>query len=159
VSDRARELGADWLLVLGGATLLVSLFTPWSHQFPASLLSTPGLTVALRGVPQNPTAWQVYSGADVLLALLGAASIVVALVGRRSARITVGLAAAAGLAFAVHAMNVPPTNGLDLVNPAAPAHGYIGRTYASAAVGETVAVIGLALVLLGAALGLRTRRR
>jgi hypothetical protein len=159
VSDRARELAADWLLVLGGATVLVSLFTPWSHQFPASLLSIPGLTVALRGVPRNPTAWQVYSSADVLLALLGAASIVVALVGRRSARITVGLTAAIGLAFAVHAMNVPPTNGLDLVNPVAPAHGYIGRTYASAAVGETVAVIGLALVVLGAALGLRSRRR
>ena len=158
--DRARELAADWLLVLGGATLLVSLFLAWSHQFPASLLSSPGLNVALRGVPRNPSAWQVYSIADVLLALIGAASLAVALVGRRSARVVVGAAAAIGLAFAIHAMNVPPTNGLDVVNPAAPGRGYIGRLYATAGVGETVAVIGLGLTLLGVLLGLtRPRRR
>lgn len=157
--DRARELAADWLLLLGGLTLLVSLFLPWSHQFPASLQSLPGLNVALRGVPRNPDAWEVYVVADVLLALLAAGMIAVALVGRRSARVTVGVAALIGLAFAIHAMNVPPTNGLDVVNPAAPARGYIGRMYASSGVGETVAVVALALGLLGVMLGLSTRRR
>ena len=157
--DRARELAADWLLLLGGLTLLVSLFLPWSHQFPASLQSVPGLSVALRGVPRDANAWDVYSVADVLLAVLAAALIAVALVGRRGVRAAVLVAAAIGLAFAVHAMNVPPTNGLDVVNPAAPGRSYIGRMYASSGVGETVAAVGLAMGLVGAGLGLRTRRR
>lgn len=155
--DRTRELTADWLMVVGGAMLLASLFLTWSHQFPASLQSASGLNVALRGVPRNPTAWQVYSVADVLLALIAAGLVAVALRGRRGARAVVLVAAALGLAFAAHALAAPPTNGLDVVNPAAPERGYIRGAYAGAGVGETVAVVGLALGVLGASLALRTR--
>jgi hypothetical protein len=157
VWDRARELTADWLMVVGGAVLLASMFLTWSHQFPASLLSVSGLNVALRGVPRNPTAWQVYSVADVFLALLAAGLVAVALLGRRGARAAVLVAAAIGLGFALHALAAPPTNGLDVVNPAAPGRGYIRGTYAGAGPGETLAVVGLALGVLGAGLGLRQR--
>jgi len=146
-------------MVVGGAALLAALFLTWSHQFPPSLRSVPALSIALKGVPSSATAWQVYSIADVLLAVLAAALVVVALAGHRGARIAVGLAAAVGLAFALHAMSVPPTDGLDVVNPAVPGRSYVGRAYASAGVGETVAVAGLAIGLVGALLGLRFRRR
>ena len=145
-------------MVVGGAALLAALFLTWSHQFPPSLRSVPALSIALKGVPSSATAWQVYSIADVLLAVLAAALVVVALAGHRGARIAVGLAAAVGLAFALHAMSVPPTNGLDVVNPAAPGRSYINGAYARAGVGETVAVAGLAVGLVGALLGLRGRR-
>lgn len=146
-------------MVAGGAALFASLFLTWSHQFPPSLRSVPALSVALRGVPPDATAWQVYSIADVLLATVAAALVAVALAGHRGARIAVALAAAIGLAFALHAMSVPPTNGLDVVNPASPSHSYIGRAYARAGVGETVAVAGLAAGLVGALLGALPRRR
>lgn len=145
-------------MVLGGAALLASLFLTWSHQYPRSLLAVPGLNVALRGVPRDATAWQVYSAADVVLAAIAVSTVAVALIGQAGARIAAGVAAAIGLAFVAHAMSVPPTNGLDVVNPAAPAGGYIGRAYASDGVGETVALAGLALTLAGAFLGLPSRR-
>lgn len=151
---RRLELPGDWLTVAGAAALFGSLFLTWSHQFPASLPAEPGLSVALRGIPRNPDAWQVYSVADVLLALLAAALAAVALRGSRRARLAVLLPAAVGLAFAVHASGRPPTNGLDVVNPAAPGRGYIASRYATPGVGETVAVVGLAVALAGLGLGL-----
>ena len=63
------------------------------------------------------------------------------------------------MAFAVHAAGSPPTNGLDVLNPAASGRGYIDGAYASVGTGETVAVVGIAVALAGAVLGLWPRRR
>ncbi len=154
-----RELTADWLMVAGGVALFVSLFLTWSHQFPARLESISGLNVALRGVPRDPTAWQVYSVADVLLAVVAAGLVTVALRGGTRSRLAVLLGAAIALGFAAHALSTPPTSGLDVVNPAAPDRGYIGGRFASSGGGETVAIVGLSVGLVGALVGAAPRRR
>jgi len=147
-------LPGDWLTVAGAVALFASLFLVWSHQFPPALARQPGLSVALRGIPADPDGWQVYSIADVLLAVLATALAGVALRGSRRARLALVVPAAVGLAFAIHAAGTPPTNGLDVVNPAAPARGYLGSRYATAGEGETVAIVGLAVALAGLGLGL-----
>ncbi len=49
--------------------LFGSLFLTWSHQFSAGVPgANGGHRPQLNGVPHDPTAWQVYSVADVLLA-------------------------------------------------------------------------------------------
>jgi hypothetical protein len=154
VGRRRLELPGDWLTVAGAAALFASLFLTWSHQFPASLPAQPGLSVALRGVPRNPDAWQVYSIADVLLAALAAALAGVSLRGARRARLALLAPVAVGLAFAGHAAGSAPTNGLDVVNPAVPGRGYVGSRYATSGGGETVAIAGLAVALAGLGLGL-----
>jgi hypothetical protein len=151
---RAAETSGDVLMVAGGAALLVSLFLTWTHQFPASLRSVPGLNVALRGVSANPSAWQVYSVADVLLALVAVALMLAALRLGRRARLALVAPAAVGLAFVAHAAGNPPTNGLNVVNPRTPARGYVAGRYARAGVGETVAIVGLATAVVGLGLGL-----
>ena len=69
-------------MLAGAVTLFVSLFLTWSHQLPRSLLDAFAGAGAIQGVPRDPTAWQVYSVADVLLTVLAAALAVVALRGR-----------------------------------------------------------------------------
>ena len=64
-----REVIADWLIVAGAVALFASLFLTWSHQFSPAFLAAWGTSDALRGVPHDPTAWQVYASADVLLTL------------------------------------------------------------------------------------------
>ena len=123
---RWGELLADWLLVLGAAGLFISLFLTWSRA-----------PRALPGVARDPTAWQVYSIVDVVLALLSVALIVVALVGRRRTRIGALMAAAIALAFAVHAHGTPPTNGA------------VAHERASAGVGDTVAIVSLSAAIAG----------
>ncbi len=91
-NDR-RELIADWLIILGAVGLFGSLFLTWSHQFSATFLAQWGSSDQLRGVPHDPTAWQVYSSADVLLALLSVALVGAALKGGR--RVRAGASAAA----------------------------------------------------------------
>jgi hypothetical protein len=128
LSRDVREVLADWLILFGAVGLLVALFLPWSHER------------GLPGFANSPTAWQVYSVVDVLLALLAAALLAVALFGGRAPRIVVLLGVAVALAFTVHALSVPPTNG---AFPAGgPASG-AGEVVAIAALG--VAISGLAL--------------
>ena len=66
MSRAVREAVADWLMLLAALVLVLSLFLTWSHQFPVQLRGV----IALRGVPRDPTGWQVYSVADVCLALV-----------------------------------------------------------------------------------------
>jgi hypothetical protein len=136
VSKTLREAIADWLMLLGAAALLVSLFLVWSHQAPPRVL-------ALHGVPRNPTAWQVYSVADVLLALVAAGLVFVAFLGTRPARIVALAAAGTALAFVVRASDVAPTNGLNL--PA------LMAAHARSGTGEVVALVGLGVALAGLA--------
>jgi hypothetical protein len=133
LSREAREVLADWLILFGAIGLLVALFLPWSHQF----------THGLPGVPRSPTAWQVYSVVDVLLALLAGGLLAVALLGGRIPRLVVLLGAAVAAGFAVHALSVPPTNGANIVAPiVAPASG-AGEVVAIAALGVAIAGVGL----------------
>jgi hypothetical protein len=148
------QLLADWLMLVGAVALFVSLFLTWSHQLSRTLLTALAGSPAIRGVPANPTAWQVYSVADVLLALLAAALVAVALRGRsRAVRVAVLMAVGGGLAFAVHAHSVAPTNGLLIIDPNHPS-AYLPHV-ATPGAGETVAIVALAAAAVGlmAALG------
>jgi hypothetical protein len=143
-----REVVADWLMVVGALALFVSLFLSWSHQFSPSFLAVWGTSDALRGVPRDPTAWQVYSSADVLLALLGVALIAVAVFGSRAARVAALVGALIALAFTIHALAVPPTNGANIFDPALSVPNY-APAGASAGLGETVALIALGMAIAG----------
>jgi hypothetical protein len=136
---------AEWLQVAGGVLLFAALFLTWSHQYRAAVLDVPGMRAALAGVPRDATAWQVYSAADVLLALL-ALGFALGVLLRRSRAIVVVLGLLA-TAFVAHAIAAPPTNGVDVVVPGG-AH-YLARA-AGAGVGETVAIVALVIAMVGA---------
>jgi hypothetical protein len=148
VSKGTRETVADWMMLLSAPILLGSLFLTWSHQLSPALRARFGSAAILDGVPANPTAWQVYSAADVFLALVAAGLLAVALRGGRAARVAVAMAAAVGLAFTVHALSVPPTNGVTVFDSAATPPGYAANRL-SAGVGETLALVALVLGLTG----------
>jgi hypothetical protein len=147
VSEARRESVADRLIVLSAGALFLSLFLTWSHQFSMAFITRAGAAVQLHGVAPSPTAWQVYSVADLLLALLAGALLWVALIGGRVARVIALLAALLGLAFTIHALAAPPTNGVNVADPA------LGTGYApaspSAGGGEIVAIAALALAIAG----------
>ena len=143
MSKENEEAASDWLIVVGAVLLFSSLFLTWSHQVSPHLLILFGHTATLSGVPRDPTAWQVYSTSDVVLTLVAAALGAAALFGSHRARLLVALVALLALAFVVHALAVPPTNGVLL----SLGHGYL-QTGASAGPGETLALVGL-LVALG----------
>jgi hypothetical protein len=146
VNREQREVLADWLIVFGAVGLFVSLFLTWSHQFSRAFLAEWGSSAQLQGVPHNPTAWQVFSAADVVLALLALLLIVVALIGTRPARLVALVAAAIGLVFTIHALSVPPTNGANIFNPAT--NSYVPNSPA-AGVGEVVALAALGVAIVG----------
>jgi hypothetical protein len=148
MSKERRELIADWTTVVGGLALLASLFLTWSHQFSRPFLVLFGATDQLKGVPHNPTAWQVYSAADVILALLAAGLVAVALIGSRGFRFAALLAAIVALVFTVHALGSPPTNGATIFNPALSVPNYEPNS-PGAGIGETVAILGLVLAMGG----------
>lgn len=149
---RSAQILAGWLTLIGAVGLFLSLFLTWSHQLPRSALAVAAGSPALRGVPRDPSGWQVYSIADVLLALLALALLVVALAGRsRRARIGVLLASAAAAAFIAHALSAPPTNGVLVLNPAASSPRYLSSA-ASSGAGEIVALVSVGLA--GSGLGL-----
>jgi hypothetical protein len=150
VSLETREVVADWLIVVGAALLFISLFLAWSHQFSPTFLLEFGTADLLRGVPRDPTAWQVYSVMDVLLALLCVALIAAAMIGNRRIRIGAAAAAAVALGFTFHALSAPPTNGANIFRAAYSVPQYASPG-ATAGVGETVAIIGLVLALSGLA--------
>jgi hypothetical protein len=141
-----RELLADWLTLLGAGVLFISLFFSWSHQFSPSFLAAWGNSAALRGVPRDPTAWQVYGIVDLLLALLAVALVLLALIGRRTARLIAFLACILALVFIVHALGHPPTNGTNVFDPTSGA--YVHNAPSSGG-GEIVAIGALAVAIGG----------
>jgi hypothetical protein len=151
VSKRSREVIADWLIVIGALGLFASLFLPWSHQFSAAFLARFGTSSLLQGVPRDPTAWQVYTAVDVLLALLAVGLIGVALAGSRTARIVAVLAAAIALVFTIHAAGQPPTDGATLFDPTLSPPAYLSSSPRSGS-GETVAIVALGIAVAGLAL-------
>jgi hypothetical protein len=140
VSRGAREAIADWMMLLSGPLLFGSLFLTWSDQFSRSFLHQYGGSAALQGVPRNPTGWQVYSAADVMLALLAAGLVGAALRGTRNARIALVLPLVVALAFVIHALAVPPTSGADIFN--ATLNRYVADSPGSGA-GELTALFAL----------------
>jgi hypothetical protein len=139
---------ADWLIVVGAVGLLVSLFLTWSHQFSARFLAQWGASAQLRGVPHDATAWQVYSVADVILALLAAGLLAVALAGGRAARLGAAVAAAIALGFTLHALSTPPTNGANIFDPSLSVPHYVSNS-PSAGSGETIAIAALTIAIMG----------
>jgi hypothetical protein len=151
VSKAVRETISDWLMAISGPLLLGSLFFTWSHQLSTAVRARYGGTAALAGVPSDPTAWQVYSGADVLLALVAGGLLVVALWGGRARRIALALALVVALAFVVHALSVPPSNGALLFDPTLEPPGYSANLVTSG-FGEVLALVALGLGSVGVAL-------
>ena len=143
-----RESLADWLIVVGATALFGSLFLTWSHQFSAAFLNTFGSSELLDGVPHDPTAWQVYSTADIALTLVAAGLVATARFGTRSWRFVATAAVLIALAFTLRALAVPPTNGANIFNPSLSVPDYASPG-ATAGVGETVALIGLIVALGG----------
>jgi hypothetical protein len=137
-----RETLADWLMAIAGPILVGSLFLTWSHQFSGGFLARYGGSSALQGVPRTPDAWQVYSAADILLAVVGTGLFAVALWGGRTRRVLLALAVAVALAFTLHALGTPPTNGAVVFDAAAGAY---ARDLPASGTGETLAVVALCL--------------
>jgi hypothetical protein len=148
VTTEQREVVADWLIVGGALALFGSLFLTWSHQFSPAFLAEFGASDQLRGVPRDPTAWQVYSAADLLLALLAAGLVSVALMGTRGPRSVALVAAIIALVFTLHALSRPPTNGANIFDPALSVPDYFPDS-PGAGFGETVAIAGLVAALAG----------
>jgi hypothetical protein len=136
VSRALKEAVADWLMLLAAVVLVLSLFLAWSHQFPVALREV----VALRGVPRDPTGWQVYSVADVCLAVVAGTLVFVAFLGTRRARLVALVPVGIALAFVVRAMSVPPTNGVGLA---------FVTNHARSGTGETVALVALGVGVVG----------
>jgi hypothetical protein len=155
VSEQRRELLADWLIVIGAVALFVSLFLTWSHQFSPAFLAVWGSSQELRGIPHDPTAWQVYSTVDVLLGLVAASLIVVALLGGRALRLGAIVAVGVALAIALHALSAAPTDGADVLGTSLTASAHSTAAPAAGA-GETVAVVGSIVALAGLTLSLST---
>ena len=148
MSAPQRERVGDWLIIAGAVALFGSLFLSWSHQFSPAFLVQWGTSAQLQGLPHDPTAWQVYSAADVLLALLTVALLVAALAGSRAVRVGVIVACGIAIAFTLRALTAPPTNGANIFDPASPSAGYAPNV-PTAGVGITVALVGLGLALGG----------
>jgi hypothetical protein len=152
---RLVERVGDWMVVAGGLALFGSLFLVWSHQFSRGFLAEWGAAAVLAGVPRNPTAWQVYSVPDVMLAVLAVSMPAVALAGGRRARLVLLAAAAGALAFTLHALNEPPTNGAAFYQPMLGTPGYVPNVPTHGP-GEAVAIVGLVTAMLGLLLTLAT---
>ncbi|MGZ4299432.1 MAG: hypothetical protein ACXVVK_20535 [Solirubrobacteraceae bacterium] len=151
MSKGARETISDWLMAIAGPLLLGSLFLTWSHQLSTGFKARFDATAALAGVPADPTAWQVYSGADVLLALVASGLLAVALWGGRARRVALALALIVALLFVIHALNVPPTNGAVVFDPTVTPPADAANPVSSGA-GEVLALVALALGSAGVAL-------
>jgi hypothetical protein len=147
VTKALREALADWLMTAAALILLLSLFLAWSHQFSPAFLARYRGSPILQGIPHDPDAWQVYSIADVLLALVAGGLLAVALWGGRARRLALAIALAVAIVFTIHAVSVPPTNGAVVFDPTASPPGYVA-TGATPGVGETLALVAL---MLGAA--------
>jgi hypothetical protein len=150
MSREVREVVADWMIVVSSIALFVSLFLVWSHQFSHAFVLRVGAE-QLQGIPRNPSAWQVYSIADVLLALVAAALFVAALVGGHKARTAVLVVAVVALVFVIHALAAAPTSGANVADPSA-GPGHYFPSSATSGAGELVAVFALGVSIAGLAL-------
>jgi hypothetical protein len=148
VTPGQREQVADWLILVGAAALFASLFLTWSHQFSPAFLARWGSSSQLSGVPHDPTAWQAYSAADVMLALVALALVIVALVGSRAVRLGTLVVCGLAVAFTLRALDTPPTTGANIFDPSLSVARYFPNA-PGAGVGETVALIALALAMTG----------
>ena len=155
MSRGRRETVADWTMLAAAVLLMASLFLVWSHQLSGVVLDRYANTGAFDGIPRNPDAWQVYTSADVLLALLSAALMLAALRGGRIFRVVLTVAVAIMLAFVVHAAGTPPTNGVNVFDSAT---GHYVDPGAHAGIGVTVALVALALAAAGLLLSFTTDR-
>jgi hypothetical protein len=151
VSKGVRETISDWLMAIAGPLLLGSLFLTWSHQLSPGFEARYGATAALAGVPADPTAWQVYSAADVALALVAGGLLLVALFGGRGRRRALALALAVALVFVIHALSVPPTNGAVVFDPTLTPPANTANPVSSGG-GEVLALVALVLGAAGVAL-------
>jgi hypothetical protein len=133
--------------------LFVSLFLTWSHQFSTPFFQQFAESALLRDIPRDPTAWQVYSSADVLLALLAVALVPIGLVGGRRAMLGGLVGALLALAFTLRALSSPPTNGANIFNPALNVPQLVSSG-ATAGPGETLAIVGLLVAIVGLGLSL-----
>jgi hypothetical protein len=148
VSKDDRGVIADWVVLLSGVLLFASLFLAWSRLSPAYVAVADRLQT-LQGVPPDPTAWQVYSAADVVLAVLAASLAVIALVGNKRGQIGAMVAALLALAFAIHAVGAAPTNGApDALRASADVTQYVAPAPDPGA-GETLAIIALVSAIAG----------
>ena len=129
-------------MLAAAVLLLVSLFLVWSHQLSSAVVSRYAPTGTFDGIPRNPDAWQVYTTGDVLLALVSVGLVVAALRGGRTFRMVLTGAVAIALAFVVHALGTPPTNGASVFDPAT--RSYVA-TGVHAGIGVTVALVALAI--------------
>jgi len=135
-------------LVLG-----ISLFLAWSRLSPDYVALADRLRT-LRGVPRDPNAWQVFSAADVLLALLTVSLMALALKGSRRARIWTLVACVLALVFVIHAVGAPPTNGApNAFRPSLGVPSYVLPAPTPGA-GETAALIALVGAIGGLSLSL-----
>jgi hypothetical protein len=149
-----RGVVADWFVLLSAGALFISLFLTWSHLSPAYLALADQLH-ALQGVTPDPTAWQVYTAADVVLAVLAVALVAAALMGKRRLQICAIVAAFLALGFVIHALNVPPTNGAaDAFRPSLDVPQYVAPA-PQPGPGEVVAIGALVLALAGLGVSLR----
>jgi hypothetical protein len=139
---------ADWLVLVGAVVLFGSLFLTWSHQVSPALRTLYGSSPILRNLPRDPTAWQVYAIADVLLAVLAVALVIVAAAAGRAARAVAAGAVGIALVFVLHATTTPPTNGVVIANPAFNPASYYPN-HATAGIGITIALVGLIVALVG----------
>ena len=151
MSKQNREVLADWMIVVGGLMLFASLFLTWSHQFSRPFLTEFGTTDLLHGVPHDPTAWQVYSSMDVVLALVAVGLVSISMLGARRDRIVAAGASAVALIFTFNALSNPPTSGANIFNPAYSVPHYASPG-ATAGAGETLAILALLIALGGLAL-------
>jgi len=155
VTKDDRSVIADWLVLFSALLLGLSLFLTWSSLSPAYVAIAEKLQT-LQTVPRSPTAWQVYSSADVLLLLLAVALLGVALKGPRRARICTLMACVLELAFTIHAEGDPPTNGAATdFRPGVGGPTYVSPSPAPGA-GETAAIIALLGAIGGLTLSLTT---
>jgi hypothetical protein len=138
-------------MVAAAVLLVVSLFLVWSHQLSPAVVARHGDTGVFDGVPRSPDAWQVYTTVDVLLVLLAVGLGMGALWGNRALRLVLAAAVVIGLAFVIHALGTPPTNGANVFDPET---GRYVATGASSGPGELVALVALALAGVGLALSL-----
>jgi hypothetical protein len=138
-------------MMAAAVLLLISLFLVWTHQLSAAVVNKYGATGTFDGIPRNPNAWQVYTSADVLLALLSVGLMLAAFRGGRTFRMVLTAAVAIALAFVVHALGTPPTNGASVFDPAT--RSYVA-TGAHAGIGVTVALVALAAAAAGLLLSL-----
>ena len=129
-------------MVAAAVRLLVSLFLVWSHQLSPAVVHHYGATGTFDGVPRAPDAWQLYTAADVLLAMVAVALLAAALWGDRTLRIVLVAGIAVAIAFVAHAVAVPPSNGADVFDPRTGA--YVA-TAASSGPGEALALAALAV--------------